>query len=101
MDDSAYGYLTIFLIGAVVYFTKIAGTELMSLFELTPRLEAVLRAMATSVLLAIVVSAVAGGTPREGVSVGIAAIAMLVSGNALVAMSSGVLTAALFSALGT
>jgi len=100
MDDNGYAYLLIFLISAVVYFTKIAGAELMSLFEMTARLEAVLRAMATSVLLAIVVAAVAAGASREGVSVAIAAIAMLVSGNALFAISSGVLTAALFTALG-
>lgn len=100
MDDSGYGYLLIFLISAVVYFTKITGAELMSLFDMTPRLEAVLRAMATSVLLAIVVTAVAGGALREGASVGIAASVMLASGNALVAMSSGILTAALFSMLG-
>lgn len=97
MDDSAYGYLLIFLMGAIVYFTKIAGSELMSLFEMTPRLEAVLRAMASSVLVAIVVSEVAKGDLREAVSVGVAVVAMLVSGNALVAMTSGVLTAALFS----
>lgn len=101
MDDSGYGYLLIFLIGAVVYFTKIAGAELMSLFDMTSRLEAVLRAMASSVLLAIVVSAVAGGTLREGLSVGVAAVAMLVSGNALIAMSGGILAAALFSMMST
>lgn len=97
MDASLSGFFIIVLMGLVVYATRIAGSELMSLFELTPRLEAILKAMASSVLVAIVVSECARGDLRVSAAVVVAGITMLAFKNPLIAMSSGVVTAAVFS----
>lgn len=97
MDASMTGIFVIVVIGLVVYATRIAGSEFMSLFEMTPRLEAVLKSMASSVLVAIVVSECARGSFRVGAAVLAAALTMLVLKNPLLAMSSGVVTAAAFS----
>ncbi|WP_340150548.1 AzlD domain-containing protein [uncultured Sneathiella sp.] len=97
MDASLYGYLMIGLMGAVVYFTRVAGSELMSLFEMTPRLEAVLKSMASSVLVAIVISECAKGSFRTIVSVAVAMIVMFLLKRSLIAISAGVICAVLFS----
>ena len=97
MDASAFGYGTIVLMALVVYATRIAGSELMSYVTMTPRIEAMLRTMAASVLVAIVVSECARGGVRESVAVLAAICAMLVSRNAYVAMTAGVVTAAAFT----
>lgn len=99
MDVSTFGFLVIAAMGLVVYATRIAGSEFMELFDMTPRLEAVLKAMASSVLVAIVISECARGSLRVGAAVAAAGMAMLVFRNPLVAMSSGVATAAAISFL--
>ncbi len=97
MDASLYGFFIIILMGLVVYATRVAGSELMSLFDLTPRLEAILKAMASSVLVAIVVSECARGDLRVAAAVTVASITMLAFKNPLIAMSGGIVTAAAFS----
>lgn len=97
MDASLSGLLVIVMMGLLVYATRIAGSELMSLFQMTPRLEAVLKAMASSVLVAIVVSECARGSFRVSAAVAVASITMLVFRNALAAMVGGVMTAAVLS----
>lgn len=99
MDASLAGFLVILIMGLVVYVTRIAGSELMNLFAMTARLEAILKAMASSVLVAIVVSECARGSLRVSAAVAVAGLAMLMFRNPLVAMSSGVATAAAFSFL--
>jgi len=99
MDASMFGFLVIALMGLVVYATRIAGSELMNLFDMTPRLEAVLKSMASSVLVAIVVSECARGNLRVSAAVTVASVTMLVFKNPLVAMSGGVITAAALSYL--
>ena len=97
MDASLYSYLIIILMGAVVYCTRVAGSELMSLFEMTPRLEAVLKSMASSVLVAIVASECAKGNIRTIVSVAVAVVVMFLFKRSLIAISTGVICAALFN----
>ncbi len=97
MDASLYGFFIIILMGLIVYATRVAGSELMSLFDLTPRLEAILKAMASSVLVAIVVSECASGDLRVAAAVTVASITMLAFKNPLIAMSGGIVTAAAFS----
>jgi len=97
MDASLSGFFIIVLMGLVVYATRITGSELMNLFELTPRLEAILKAMASSVVVAIVVSECARGDLRVITAVAVAGITMLAFKNPLIAMSGGVITAAVSS----
>lgn len=99
MDASAFGYGAIVLMALVVYATRIAGSELMSHIAMTPRIEAMLKTMASSVLVAIVVSECARGGLREGLAVAAAALVMLVSRSAYGAMAAGVATAAAYTAL--
>lgn len=101
MDADLYIYLVIVTIGIMVYATRIAGSELMSMFQMTPRIEAILKSMATSVLVAIVVTECMRGGLRESTAVTFAVIAMLFSKNSLVAMAIGIMTAAAFSYLAT
>lgn len=83
----------------VLYATRIAGSELMSLVPMTPRLEAALKSMATSVLLAIVVSEILRGGFREGAAVAAAIAAMLVFRHPMLAMIAGMVTAGIISHL--
>lgn len=101
MDADTYIYLVIASMGIMVYATRIAGSELMSMFQMTPRMEAVLKSMATSVLVAIVVTECMRGGLRENTAVLFAIVAMLAFKNALVAMAVGIITAAAFSFLAT
>ncbi|MCP5082172.1 MAG: AzlD domain-containing protein [Alphaproteobacteria bacterium] len=94
MDASVFGYGTIALMALVVYATRIAGSELMSHVAMTPRIEAVLKTMASSVLVAIVVSECARGGMRTSLAVLAAICVMLVVRNAYAAMSAGVAIAA-------
>ena len=100
MDASALSTGTIVLMALTVYVTRIAGSELMSRFAMTPRLEAMLKTMAASVLVAIVVSECASGGLRDSLAVGAAALVMLVTRNAYAAMTAAVAAAASLSFLG-
>ena len=97
MDANILGFLVIALMGVVIYATRIAGSEVMSLFDMTPRLEAILKSMASSVLVAIVVSECVRGNLRVGAAIAVASITMLVFRNPLVAMSAGMICAAAFT----
>lgn len=101
MDANIYIYMVITSMGVVVYATRIAGSELMSMFHMTPRIEAVLKSTATSVLVAIVVSECMRGGLRESTAVIFSIVTMLIFKNALVAMAIGIMTAAAFSFLAT
>ncbi|MBL4892745.1 MAG: AzlD domain-containing protein [Rhizobiaceae bacterium] len=101
MDADIYIYLVIISMGIMVYATRIAGSELMSMFQITPRIEAILKSMAMSVLVAIVVSECMRGGLRECTAVLFAVVAMLVFKNSLIAMAIGIITAAAYSFLAT
>ncbi len=90
-------YITISLMALLVYGTRIAGTELMTMFRMTPKVEAVLKSMAASVLIAIVASECARGGLRESAAILAAAITMALSKNSLAAMTTGVAVAASYT----
>ncbi len=98
MDADPFSYGTIMLMALVVYATRLAGSELMSRISMTPRIEAMLKTMASSVLVAIVVSECARGGVREGLAVAAAALVMVASRSAYGAMAAGVATAAVYTA---
>lgn len=96
MDAELWRYLAILSVAVVLYGTRIVGAEMMAFCPMTPRIEAVLKAMANAVLIAIVASELAHGGMRESVAVLSAVLAMLLFRNALVAMSAGALSAATY-----
>ncbi len=89
---SVYG--TIGLIAFVLLATRTIGGELMTLWTMTPRLEAVLKAMGGSVLVAIVAAECARGGLRTGMAVLIAAAVMALSRRPLLAIALGMAGAA-------
>ncbi|MEM8689580.1 MAG: AzlD domain-containing protein [Pseudomonadota bacterium] len=99
MDASALSYLTIAAMAVTVYVTRIAGSELMSRIAMTVRLETMLKTMAASVLVAIVVSECARGGTRDSLAVAAAAALMLTTRNPYAAMTAGVGAAATLSFL--
>ncbi|WP_282607747.1 AzlD family protein [Pelagibius sp. Alg239-R121] len=94
MSAEANAYLTIFLMAAVTYGTRIAGAELMTLIRITPRIEAFLKSMAVSVMVAIVASAVAQSGFRENTATLVAAAVMAVTRSSIAAVTAGMVVAA-------
>lgn len=94
MSAEATAYLTIFLMAAVTYGVRIAGAEIMTLFRITPRIEAFLKSMAVSVMVAIVASAVAQSGFRENTATLVAAAVMAVTRSSFAAMTAAMVTAA-------
>ena len=97
MSAETAAWLTIFMMALAIYGTRVAGVELMALFPMTPRLEAFLKSMALSVLVAIVTTALARGGLRESAAVLAAAIVIMISKSAFAAISAGLLVAAAIS----
>lgn len=97
MDANAFGLAAIALMALVVYGTRIAGSELMRFVSMTPQIEAMLKTMASSVLVAIVVSECARGGVRASAAVAVAALAMVLVRSSYAAMAAGVATAAAYS----
>lgn len=97
MDAEATAYLTIFLMVAITYGTRIAGAELMTLFRITPRIEAFLKSMAVSVMVAIVATAVAQSGFRENTATLVAAAVMAVTRSSFAAMTAAMAVAAAWS----
>jgi len=84
----------------VTFCTRIAGVWVMSRFTITPRIEAFLKAMGSSVLIAIVVPATVAGAPRLWLAVAAAAVVMAATRSALSAMIVGTLAAGLARSVG-
>ncbi len=87
--------LIILALAAVTYLTRAGGLLIMSVVPVTPRTEAFLDSLSSSVMVAIVVPALLTGD--EGTVIGIAAtfFAMVATKNMLIAMTAGVAVAAL------
>lgn len=92
-DVSATG--AILLLALVTFATRVGGVWIMSYVRITPRIEAFLQYMATSVLISIVAPAIANASPRMWLAVGAAAITMIATRSALGAMLAGTAVAAL------
>lgn len=97
-DASAVG--TILLLMLVTMATRFGGVGIMAYVTITPRIEAFLKYMATSVLIAIVVPATSAASPRIWIAVAASGIAMIVTRSALISMLVGVACAAAGRAFG-
>lgn len=82
------------------YLTRIAGLFLISRIRPTPRVEAFLRHVPASILVAIIVPNLIKGAPSELLAAGVTAIVAVVSRNLLAALCSGVLAVTLFRWVG-
>ena len=100
MVDDVTAVGAVLVLALVTLATRLAGVWIMSYVEITARIEAFLKYMATSVFIAIVVPAAVNGAPRIGLAVGAAAIAMIASRSALAAMLIGAAVAAAAKSIG-
>nr|WP_281063205.1 AzlD domain-containing protein [Ancylobacter gelatini] len=90
--------MVIFAMALVTYGTRAGGIWLVGFMPMSPRLEAFLRYLAGSVLVALVVPATVRGGAAAFVAVGVTLLAMVVVRRGLVAMALGILAAALYRA---
>lgn len=82
----------------VTYATRAGGIWFMGFMPMTARVEAFLRYLAGSVLVALLVPAVVRGGTAAFVAVGASILAMLIIRKSLPSMAIGVVAAALFRA---
>lgn len=92
------GLLVIAAMALVTYATRAGGIWFMAFMPVTPRVEAFLRYLAGSVLVALLVPAVVRGGSVAYIAVGVSVAAMLVTRRTLLSMAAGVVAAALFRA---
>lgn len=88
--------LVIFAMALVTYATRAGGLWLVGFMPMSPRMEAFLRYLAGSVLVALVVPATVRGGASAFVAVGAALVVVAVSRKALLAIAIGILAAALY-----
>lgn len=79
----------------VTYATRAGGIVLMRSVPITPRVEAFLRHLSSSVLVAMVAPAAATGDPAALAAIGAALAVMLATRQLIPAMTAGVASAAL------
>lgn len=87
--------LAIGLMVLVTYGTRVGGVLSMASLTWTPRMKAFLTHLGSSVIVAVLVVAIANGTPRDALAALAAAGIMALTGRALPAMIAGVGAAAL------
>lgn len=91
--------LAIMAIGLVTYATRIGGILIMARIPVSPRIEAFLRYLSGSVLVAVVVPPVIQTGAAAWLAVAVSLGAMLVSRHALLSLVLGMATAAGYRAL--
>lgn len=100
MVDDVAAIGAVLVLALVTIATRLAGVWIMSYVQITARIEAFLKHMATSVFIAIVVPAAVNGAPRIGLAVAAATVAMIASRSALAAMLVGTAVAAAAKSFG-
>ncbi len=90
--------LIIVALAAVTYLARAGGLIIMSVLPVTSRTEAFLDSLSSSVMVAIVVPAMLTGDTGAVVGVGVVFFAMITTKNMLIAMTAGVVVAALVRA---
>src|SRR5262245_19515606 len=100
MVDAVASISAIVLLAGVTIATRVGGVWLMSYVAITPRIEAFLKYMLVSVLVAIVVTTTWSAGPRIWLAVGTAALAMATTRSTVGAMLAGTGLAALARNLG-
>jgi uncharacterized membrane protein len=91
--------LAILAMGLVTYATRIGGILIMARIALSPRIEAALRYLSGSVLVAVVVPPVIQTGPAAWLGVAASLVAMLKTRHALLSLVLGMATAAAYRAL--
>jgi uncharacterized membrane protein len=91
--------LAILAIGLVTYATRIGGILIMARIPVSARIEAFLRYLSGSVLVAVVVPPVIATGPAAWLAVAATLAAMLKTRHALLSLVVGMATAATFRAL--
>jgi uncharacterized membrane protein len=89
MDIDTRFYLAVLAMGLAAFACRIAGFVLMGWINITPRLEAALRAMPLAVMIGIVTPAVATGKPPEIAAVLVVGLIVKVTGNEVLAAVAG------------
>ncbi len=82
------------------YLTRAGGYWLMSLVRVTKRVERVLRHLASSVFVAIVLGGAMKGDPAASLAIVASMLAMVLTRSAPLAVAAGVATAALWRLAG-
>lgn len=90
--------LAVLVMAAVTFATRIGGILVMARIPLSPRVEAFLRYLSGSVLVAVVVPPVVGAGPAAWLATAVTLIVMLRTRHALLALLAGMLAAALYRA---
>ena len=91
--------LAILAIGLVTFATRIGGILIMARIALSPRIDAFLRYLSGSVLVAVVVPPVIATGPAAWLAVAVSLALMLKTRHALLSLVLGMATAAAFRAL--
>ena len=99
MVDDTTAILAILGMAGVTYLSRVGGLWAMAFVPITPRVEAALKALSGSVLVALVVPATLQGGRDFAVAVGFAAVLMALTRRSILAMTCGVATAALLRAM--
>lgn len=99
MSGVAEAVLAIALMAAITVATRVGGPIVMQRIGASDFATRFLDAMASSVLAALVASFVARGGLREAAAVAVAALAMLLARNAIVALVAGMALGALWTQL--
>lgn len=99
MVDSLSVAIAITAIVLVTLLTRLAGPWLMRHVPTTPRVEAFLEAMSTSVIAGLIVTTLLHSGLREGGAVIAAVAVMWLTRSAVAAMAAGMVTAAIWSAV--
>lgn len=87
--------LVIAALAVVTYLTRAGGLMIMSVVPVTPRTEAFLESLSSSVMVAIVVPALLTGDTGTVIALAAVLVAMVTTKNMLIAMTAGVAVAAL------
>ncbi|MBR1156699.1 AzlD family protein [Bradyrhizobium sp. JYMT SZCCT0428] len=100
MVDTVAAVAAVLLLTLITMATRVGGVWIMSYVKITPRIEAFLKYMAVSVLIAIVVPTTLAAAPRIWMAVAAAAVVAAVTRSALSAMLVGAAVAAVVKNLG-
>ncbi len=90
MNTSPYFLLVIGALAVASFSCRALGFFLMRYVTFTPRVSAAVQAVPLAVMLGILVPAAAAGGAAEWAGLALAALAMKITGNDLVAMLAGV-----------
>ncbi|HEX6978879.1 MAG TPA: AzlD domain-containing protein [Alphaproteobacteria bacterium] len=94
MIAEAEALLAVIGMAAVTYATRAGGVWLASFMTITPRTEAFLRSLSSSVLVALVVPAIVKGDAASAAAATVALGVMIVTRSAIAAITVGIVVAA-------